>query len=190
MGLSVLRLSSTGIGRRGYVVEVQVAPPVVWPFLEKATECPCRRFPEFARCTAVQLDGCLSSSGGVGRCFPVGHRSYNPENEKNLFMDGTPFFEEKALSTRERKKIMEGGPCLAWKKTLEGAGGELTHCVHASTYFAVDFDCPVGTPVIAVADGVVAAVKDSEDCGGIDCSFLFRWNQVFNTQALCFLGIL
>eukprot|EP00397_Hematodinium_sp_SG-2012_P062452 GEMP01084391.1.p1 GENE.GEMP01084391.1~~GEMP01084391.1.p1 ORF type:complete len:316 (+),score=66.77 GEMP01084391.1:29-949(+) len=69
---------------------------------------------------------------------------------------------------------LEGGPYLC----SQGAGGLLTHCVHQSTYFAVDFDCPVGTPVLAIADGEVCDVKDEESCSGIDCSFLFRWNQI------------
>jgi hypothetical protein len=40
----------------------------------------------------------------------------------------------------------------------QGMGGHFTH-YHASTYHAVDFRCPVGTPVLAVAAGTVTEVK-------------------------------
>lgn len=69
---------------------------------------------------------------------------------------------------------LQGGPFLC----SQSSGGALTHSIHESTYFAVDLDCPVGTPVLAVESGIVCEVKDDENCSGIDCSFLFRHNQV------------
>ena len=47
------------------------------------------------------------------------------------------------------------GPCLC----SQAAGGRLTHFAHGSTWHAVDFDAPVGTTLLAVADGTVAELK-------------------------------
>ena len=51
-----------------------------------------------------------------------------------------------------------------------GHGGRLTHFVHASTYFALDFDCPVDTPVLSMADG--------EASGAACCGFLLAFEDV------------
>lgn len=66
------------------------------------------------------------------------------------------------------------GPFLCSQES----GGHLTHFAHVSTFHAVDLDCDVGTPVLAVGDGTVTLVKDSESVSGIDVRNLFRWNQV------------
>ena len=84
MGLSVLCLPSTGFHRRGYVIEVLAAPLVVWHSMKKESECPCRRFSGLAWGTAGQLNGRISSSEGVGRCFCLGHRIYSHKNKKKL----------------------------------------------------------------------------------------------------------
>ena len=82
MGLSVLCLPSTGFRRRGYVIEVLAAPLVVWHSMKKESECPCRRFSGLACGSAGQLNGCLSPSEDVGKCFCVGHRTYISKNKK------------------------------------------------------------------------------------------------------------
>eukprot|EP00930_Biecheleria_cincta_P020737 TRINITY_DN15524_c0_g1_i1.p1 TRINITY_DN15524_c0_g1~~TRINITY_DN15524_c0_g1_i1.p1 ORF type:complete len:365 (-),score=51.01 TRINITY_DN15524_c0_g1_i1:318-1412(-) len=69
---------------------------------------------------------------------------------------------------------LEGGPFLC----SQGAGGKLTHFAHPSTYHALDFDCPVGTEVLAIEDGTVVEVRDSEQVSGADVRNFFRWNQV------------
>jgi hypothetical protein len=60
----------------------------------------------------------------------------------------------------------------------QGSGGGLTHFSHPSTFHAIDFECPVGTPVLAVGDGVVVDVRQHSKCTGIKVSNLFQWNSI------------
>eukprot|EP00047_Mylnosiga_fluctuans_P016268 m.53227 g.53227 ORF g.53227 m.53227 type:complete len:356 (+) comp6455_c0_seq2:18-1085(+) len=67
---------------------------------------------------------------------------------------------------------------------LEGAhlctqsfNGPLTH-YQLGTFHAIDFACPVGTPVLAVGAGVVRSVQDSNTCSGIHVANLFHWNSI------------
>lgn len=61
----------------------------------------------------------------------------------------------------------------------QGFGGSLTHCLSPCTHHAVDFRCAVGTPVVAAADGVVSAVRDStRGVSGISVRNLFAWNSI------------
>ena len=59
----------------------------------------------------------------------------------------------------------------------QGVGGGFTH-VFPETYFAVDLDCEVGTPIVAVGDGMVVEVQTSHRHGGIHASRLFAWNSL------------
>ena len=56
-------------------------------------------------------------------------------------------------------------------------GGELTH-FFPETFFSIDFDCTIGTPVVAVGDGVVIQVNDSHSNSGVSISILFEWNSL------------
>jgi len=61
----------------------------------------------------------------------------------------------------------------------QSANGGLSHFAHASTYYAVDFRCDKGTPVLAVADARVRDVHLSAGgISGVHCDALFRWNSV------------
>lgn len=60
----------------------------------------------------------------------------------------------------------------------QGAGGLLSHYAHASTYYAVDFRCPEGTPVLAIGAGVVDGVRCGERESSIHVSALFKWNAI------------
>jgi hypothetical protein len=62
-------------------------------------------------------------------------------------------------------------------KCTQGEGGHLTHFFSGNLH-AVDFQCPVGTPILAVGDGVVVDVKDSHRLTGIATSNLFKWNSI------------
>jgi len=66
-----------------------------------------------------------------------------------------------------------GGPFLC----TQGEGGVLSH-FFAETLHAVDFRCPVGTPLLALADGVVHSLQVSHSCSGCHVSNLFHWNSV------------
>ena len=59
----------------------------------------------------------------------------------------------------------------------QGAGGAFTH-FYPGTMHAVDLECPVGTPVLAVGDGVVAEVKHDSHSSGIHVANLFEWNSI------------
>jgi hypothetical protein len=59
----------------------------------------------------------------------------------------------------------------------QGENGALTHFFSGNAH-AVDFRCPVGTPVLAVADATVVDVRDEETVTGIATANLFRWNSV------------
>jgi murein DD-endopeptidase MepM/ murein hydrolase activator NlpD len=60
----------------------------------------------------------------------------------------------------------------------QSEGGSLTHFAHPSTFHAVDFRCPVGTPVVAVFDGVVVEVKGDSTVTGVHVANLFHWNSI------------
>eukprot|EP00435_Cladocopium_sp_Y103_P043275 s1144_g12.t1 len=69
---------------------------------------------------------------------------------------------------------LEGGPF----RCSQGRGGKLTHFAHPSTFYALDFDCPVGTPVLAMEEGIVTQRLDQETVSGIDVENFFKWNQL------------
>lgn len=59
----------------------------------------------------------------------------------------------------------------------QGAGGHFTHGF-AETLYAVDFQCDVGTPVLAIASGTVKSIEQDRRGGGIHVTALYRWNSL------------
>ncbi|KAL3903668.1 MAG: hypothetical protein SGARI_005273 [Bacillariaceae sp.] len=59
----------------------------------------------------------------------------------------------------------------------QGENGELTHFFSGNLH-AIDFQCPVGTELLAVADGIVTDAKDSNTLTGISVNNLFEWNSI------------
>ena len=59
----------------------------------------------------------------------------------------------------------------------QGENGHLTHFFSGNAH-ALDFRCPVGSEVLAVADATVVDVRDEETVTGIATANLFRWNSV------------
>ena len=59
--------------------------------------------------------------------------------------------------------------------------GQLTHFFHGN-HHAIDFACPIGTPLYSPANGVVVQVRDNNDRGkevsGIAASNMFQWNSI------------
>lgn len=59
----------------------------------------------------------------------------------------------------------------------QGVSGRFTH-FYPATRHAIDIECPVGTPILAVAKGRVTDVQDGNVAGGIHVSLLYKWNSV------------
>lgn len=68
---------------------------------------------------------------------------------------------------------LQGGPFLC----TQGEDGELTHFFSGNLH-AIDFRCPVGTPLLAVAAGFVVEAKDENTLTGIAVTNLFQWNSI------------
>eukprot|EP00617_Octactis_speculum_P026324 CAMPEP_0185755052 /NCGR_PEP_ID=MMETSP1174-20130828/13599_1 /TAXON_ID=35687 /ORGANISM="Dictyocha speculum, Strain CCMP1381" /LENGTH=357 /DNA_ID=CAMNT_0028433475 /DNA_START=63 /DNA_END=1137 /DNA_ORIENTATION=+ len=78
------------------------------------------------------------------------------------------------------RHVLEVFPLLGKKSEgylcTQGCGGGLTHFSHPSTFHALDFRCPVGTPVVAVGAGRVVEVRQACCVSGILVANLFQWN--------------
>jgi hypothetical protein len=60
----------------------------------------------------------------------------------------------------------------------QGELGYLTHFFSGNLH-AIDFRCPIGTPLLAVANGIVVTAKDSNTLlTGIAVTNLFEWNSI------------
>ncbi len=59
----------------------------------------------------------------------------------------------------------------------QGACGCFTH-FFPGTQHAVDLECAVGTPIVAVGDGEIVDVHDVNCVGGIHVANLFKWNSI------------
>lgn len=59
----------------------------------------------------------------------------------------------------------------------QGEGGRLTHFFSGNQH-AIDFRCPVGTELLAVADAVVVEACDKNTLTGIAVTNLFQWNSI------------
>ena len=68
---------------------------------------------------------------------------------------------------------LEGGPFMC----TQSEGGHLTHFFSGNLH-AIDFACDIGTPILAVADGVVIDVREENTLTGIAVSNLFEWNSI------------
>ena len=71
----------------------------------------------------------------------------------------------------------EGRPLNTRFLCTQGHCGKFTH-FYPGTVHAVDFQCPVGTPVVAVGDGRVVDVRKTSTASGIHAANLFRWNSI------------
>jgi hypothetical protein len=59
----------------------------------------------------------------------------------------------------------------------QGFNGAFTH-FQKGTFHAIDFACPVGTPVLAAGAGVVVSFTHESCASGIHVDNLFHWNSV------------
>lgn len=96
----------------------------------------------------------------------------------NIYLD-PPLFEIKLLEIkipnygRHRFPLDGQGPYVC----SQGMGELFTHHF-AETFHAIDIDCPIGTDVVAVADGIVIDVKQDKAVSGIHCCNLWAWNSM------------
>jgi len=65
------------------------------------------------------------------------------------------------------------GPYLC----TQGCNGAITH-YYGPSYHAIDLECPVGTTIVAVGDGVIRKVVHHNVLSGIKIDNLFTWNEV------------
>lgn len=84
--------------------------------------------------------------------------------------DPTP---ESAAARFHQFPLGGSGPFLC----TQGVGGRLTHFFPES-YHAFDLRCPVGTPLLAIADGEIVEVMHDTRCTGIHCDNLTEWNSI------------
>ena len=59
----------------------------------------------------------------------------------------------------------------------QGEGGFLTH-FFSGNFHSVDFQCPMGTPLLAVANGVVVETRVDHTLTGVAVQNLFCWNSI------------
>lgn len=59
----------------------------------------------------------------------------------------------------------------------QSEGGYLTHFFSGNLH-AIDFSCEIGTPLLAVANGTIVEVQDTNTLTGIAVSNLFTWNSI------------
>jgi hypothetical protein len=69
-----------------------------------------------------------------------------------------------------------GETCASFLCT-QGEEGELTHFFSGNLH-AIDFRCPIGTELLAVADGIIVEAKDENTLTGISVTNLFQWNSI------------
>ena len=65
----------------------------------------------------------------------------------------------------------------------QAEGGLLTHFAHPSTFYAVDFQCDVGTPIVSVCDGEVVEIRNSAVAGSPEVCNFFDWNAIMIKSA-------
>jgi Peptidase family M23 len=80
-------------------------------------------------------------------------------------------------SSMDRTSDAENATVLPSFLCTQGEGGELTHFFSGNLH-AIDFQCPIGTELLAVADGVVVDVNDNNTLSGIAVTNLYEWNSI------------
>lgn len=78
--------------------------------------------------------------------------------------------------------LAAGSPSTSYLCT-QSAGGALTHFAHPSTFYAVDFRCAIGTPIVAIFDGEVVEIRNDSTNSGVRVEDLFTWNSILIKSA-------
>ncbi|KAG7369662.1 peptidase [Nitzschia inconspicua] len=98
----------------------------------------------------------------------------NPNDEHTLRI-GFPL--GKVPASADIVKASPSSSALPSYLCTQGEGGELTHFFSGNLH-AIDFQCPVGTELLAVADGIVIDVKYDNTLTGIAVTNLYEWNSI------------
>lgn len=119
------------------------------------------------------------------------HEGVNDEHSTLIHF---PFYEQKTFEKMENMgKDLYPASALQQNRhqqqryqCIQSESGQLTHFFHGN-YHAIDFACPVGTPLYSPFDGVVVTVHDGGDAAsiesrmevsGIAATNLFHWNSI------------
>ncbi|KAG7345576.1 peptidase [Nitzschia inconspicua] len=103
----------------------------------------------------------------------------NP-NDEHMLRIGFPL--GKMPASADIVKASPSSSALPSFLCTQGEGGELTHFFSGNLH-AIDFQCPVGTELLAVSDGTVVDVKDDNTLTGIAVTNLYEWNSI--TLQIC-----
>jgi hypothetical protein len=144
-----------------------------------STSCPCF---DAAGMPLAQADF-VDSEGKKGKCAtliltlaPLSALAVCRVEGSDLFSHVSELPEEQskadAIPHRLGFPLSGEGPFLC----SQSEGGQLSH--FGVQRFAVDLECPLGTLVVAVGDGQVLEVRDSETCRGPHAENLFHWNSI------------
>ena len=105
--------------------------------------------------------------------------SFHPKiDDEHTYKLHFPFH---GLSEEEgASKVVDTTTATAYQCT-QSCDGQLTHFFHGN-YHAIDFACPIGTPLYSPVNGIVVDVKDSitdgKEVSGIAASNMFQWNSI------------
>ena len=121
--------------------------------------------------------------------------SFHPNvNDEHSYLLHFPFYgneDEEVEKEAKEQHATQSHQCI------QSENGNLTHFFHGN-YHAIDFSCPIGTPLFSSTDGIVVEVKDDgggghhdnqsnshdEQCNrikevsGIAATNLFHWNSI------------
>ena len=117
--------------------------------------------------------------------------SYHPNvNDEHPYLLHFPFYgisydkKEESLDNYLNEDAAITAPTAAAYQCTQSEDGQLTHFFHGN-HHAIDFACPIGTPLYSPVDGIVTNVRDSvetnggrEEVSGIAASNMFYWNSI------------
>ena len=117
-------------------------------------------------------------------------------NDEHSTLINFPFYKDKDFKQEEdiqANDLPPGSPLKQeqqlqqrYYQCIQSESGQLTHFFHGN-YHAIDFACPIGTPLYSPVDGVIVNVHDGSNDGtqerrievsGIAATNLFHWNSI------------
>ena len=104
------------------------------------------------------------------------HENINDEHSTLIHF---PFkgLAEEPLPTHDNERSIASIEQKSCYQCIQSENGQLTHFFHGN-YHAIDFACPIGTPLYSPVNGVVIHVCDNAQVSGIAATNLFHWNSI------------